>query len=99
MTNHEEQITKIMKLDLKLFTAAITIANTEPAAAANNINKKVIFKNCAVFTSCISRMNNAQVDDTQYIDRVRPMYNSIEHSDNIQKHLGFYGNIKEMNRL
>ena len=44
-------------------------------------------------------MNNAQVDDTQYIDRVRPMYNSIEYSDNIQKHLGFYGNIEEMNRL
>ena len=47
----------------------------------------------------MSRINNTQVDETQYIDRVRPMYDSIEYSDNIQKHLGFYGSIEEMNRL
>ena len=34
------------------------------------------------FTSCISRINNTQVDDAHDIDVVRPMYNSIEYSDN-----------------
>ena len=32
-------------------------------AAANNTNKKVIFKNCAPFTDCISKINNTQVDN------------------------------------
>ena len=46
---------------------------------------KVIFKNCAPFTSCISRINNTQVDDAQYIDVVMPIYISIECSDNYLK--------------
>ena len=51
-------------------------------AASNNANKKIIFKNCVPFTSCISRINNTQVDDAQYIDVVMPMYNLIEYSNN-----------------
>ena len=42
----------------------ITVNNTaaDGAAAANNTNKKVIFKNCAPFTSCISKINNTEID-------------------------------------
>ena len=37
----------------------ISVNNTAGAgAAANNTNKKVIFKNCAPFTDCISKINN-----------------------------------------
>ena len=37
----------------------ITVNNTAAADAdANNTNKKVIFKNCAPFTNCISEINN-----------------------------------------
>ena len=36
-------------------------------AAANNTNKKVIIKNCAPLTSCISKINNTQIDNAQYI--------------------------------
>ena len=43
--------------------------------------KKVIFKNCAPFTDCISEANNAQVDDADYTDVIVRMYNSIEYSD------------------
>ena len=46
-------------------------------AAANNTNKKVIFKNCVPFTNCISKINNAEIDNAQYIDIVMPMYNLI----------------------
>ena len=39
----------------------ITVSNTASAKVEANIgDKKVIFKNCASFTSCISRINNAQ---------------------------------------
>ena len=53
----------------------ITVNNTADAgAAANNTNKKVIFKNCAPFTDCISKINNTQIDNTEYIDILMPMY-------------------------
>ena len=54
-------------------------------AAANNTNKKVIFKNCAPFTNCISKINNTQIDNAEYSDIVMPMYNLIEYSDNYSK--------------
>ena len=60
----------------------ITVNNTAAdGAAANNTNKKVIFKNCAPFTDCISKINNTQVDNTKDVDIVMLMYNLIECSD------------------
>ena len=42
----------------------ITINNNAgTGAAANNIDKKVIFKNCAPFTNSIRKTNNTQVDN------------------------------------
>ena len=67
----------------------ISVNNTAAAgAAANNTNKKVIFKNCAPFTNCISKINNEQIDNAEYIDIVMPMYNLIEYSDNYSKTSG-----------
>ena len=57
----------------------ITVNNTAGAGAAvNNTNKKVIFKNCASFTKCISKINNTQLNNAEYIDIVMPMYNLLE---------------------
>ena len=67
----------------------ITVNNTADAgAAANNTNKKVIFKNCAPFTDCISKLNNTEIDNTGEIHIVMPMYNLIEYSDNYSKTSG-----------
>ena len=77
-----------------LIKGNITVNNTAAADAdANNINRKVIFKNCAPFTDWISEISNTQVDNAKYIDIVIPMYNLIEYSDIIQKHLEAYGKI------
>ena len=47
---------------------AITVNNTAASNAdANNTNKKVIFKNSAPFTHCISKINNTQVYNTKDI--------------------------------
>ena len=52
----------------------ITVNNTvDDGAAANNTNKKAIVKNCAPFTSCISKINNEQIDNVEYSDIVMPM--------------------------
>ena len=57
----------------------ITVNNTAAGgAAANNTIKKVILKHCAPFTNCISKINNTQIDNAEYIDIVMPMYNLIE---------------------
>ena len=93
----------ISKLDLKLLTASlcdysvayilvkgnIALNNTADAGvAANNTDKKVIFKNCARFTNCISKINNNQIDNAEYIDIVMPMYNLIEYGDDYSKTSG-----------
>ena len=67
----------------------ITVNNTAAdGAAANNTNKKVIFKNCAPFTGCISKINSTQVDNAEDVDIVMSMYNLIEYSDNYSKKSG-----------
>ena len=72
-----------------LVKGTISVNNTAPqGAAANNTNKKVIFKNCAPFTNCISEINNTQIDNDKDIDIVMPMYNLIEYSDNYAKSTG-----------
>ena len=72
-----------------LVKGTISVNNTAAeGAAANNTNKKVIFKNCAPFTNCISEINNTQVGNAKDIDIIMPMYNLIEHSDNYAKASG-----------
>ena len=72
-----------------LVKGTISVTNTAAAGvAANNINKKVIFKKCAPFTNCISEINNTQIDNAKDIDIVMSMYNLIEYSDNYTKTTG-----------
>ena len=58
------------------------------ARRADEINKGVIFKNCAPFTKCISKINDTEIDNAQDFDIVMPMYNLIEYSDNYSKTSG-----------
>ena len=63
----------------------ITVPNTRTAAAPNNRNTKVIFKNCAPFTNCISEINDTHLDDAHDIDAVMPMHSLIQYSDSYSK--------------
>ena len=72
-----------------LVKGTISVNNTAAhGAAANNTNKKVIFKNCVPFTNYINEINNTQIDNARDIDIVMPMYNLIEYSDNYAKTTG-----------
>ena len=42
-------------------------------------------KNCALFTNCITEINNTEVDDAQKIDIVMSMYNLNKDSDAYSK--------------
>ena len=74
-----------------LVKGTITVRNIATDSTANNTaNKKVIFKNWALFSISITKINNAQVDGAHDIDIIMPMYNLIGYSNNIQKHLEFF---------
>ena len=69
----------------------LTITGTRDDDAAKRLYKRdkdVIFKNCARFSKCISRINNTDIDNAQDIDIVMPMYDLVEHSDNYSKTSG-----------
>ena len=72
-----------------LVKGTVSVNNTAAdGAAANNTNNKVIFKNSAPFTNCISEINNTQIDNAKDIGIVMPIYNLIEYSDNYAKATG-----------
>ena len=48
----------------------------------------VVFKNCAPFTSCISKINITQKHNNKEIDVVMSTDNLIEHNDNYSKMCG-----------
>ena len=80
-----------------LVKGTITVPNTAAAAtAANNADKKVIFKDCVPFTDCISEINNTLVDNAKDLFDVMPMNNLIERSDDYSKTSGTYDNIAKM---
>ena len=67
----------------------VTVNNTAAdGTAVSNTNKKVIFKNCAPFTNWISKINNTQIDNAEYIDIIMQLYNLIEYSNNYSKTSG-----------
>ena len=61
----------------------VTVANVAAAAQAN-----FAFKNCAPFTSCITEINNTQIDNAKDLDVIMPMYNLLEYSENYAKTSG-----------
>ena len=70
-------------------TITITGAGDDDAVKRlDEKNKGVIFKNCAPFTKCISRINNIDIRNAQDIDIVMPMYNLTEYSYNCSKTSG-----------
>ena len=74
-----------------LVKGTITINGVGADAAARQAderNKGVAFKNCALFTNCMSEINNTRVDNAKDIDIVMPMYDLIEYSDNYFKTRG-----------
>ena len=70
----------------KLVKETVTDENIAATGAdVNSKNKKVIFKNCAPFTDCVSEISNKQVENAKDIDVVIPMYKLVECRDNFPK--------------
>ena len=67
-----------------LVKGTITVAAEGDAARAF----RTAFKNCAPFTSCITEINNTQVDNAQCLDITMPMYNLLQYSKNYVETVG-----------
>ena len=63
----------------------ITLTKTNGRGIIDIRNRFLAFKNNAPFTNCISKINNALIDNAEDLDVVMPMYNLIEYSKNYKK--------------
>ena len=67
-----------------------TITITDPNNDA--YDKEFTLKNNAPFVSCILRINNTLIDNSEDLDIVMPMYNLLEYSKNYKKTTGHFWN-------
>lgn len=68
-----------------------------PVRQTDHRNKKVMFKNDALFTTCLSEINNTHsVKDT---DIVTPVHSLMKYNDDFWKTFGIYGNVTEMKQV
>ena len=66
------------------------ITVTDPNNA--NYNKKLALKNNAPFVSCVLKINNTLIDNSEDLDIVIPIYNLLEYSKNYKKIAGSFWN-------
>ena len=52
------------------------------------LETQVAFKNCAVFTLCITNVDETTIDETEDLDIVMPIYNLIQYSSNYSETSG-----------
>ena len=67
-----------------------TITDTKPNSVL--YDKRLVFKNNAPFVSCISKLNNTLIDNSEDLDIVMPMYNLLKYSKNYRKTTGNFWN-------
>ena len=70
-------------------TERITVTGSDNA---NRRNKKLTFKNDVPFRSCISKLNNTFIDNSEDLDIVMLIYNLLEYSDNYSMASGILWN-------
>ena len=87
--------TSMLRSDLRDFSDAyIVVKGTITVTNPNdgNCKYKLVLKNNAPFTSCISKINNTLIDNAEHLDNVMPMYHLLEYSKNYRKATGSLSN-------
>ena len=72
----------MLRSDLCDFSANNTANNNELR------DKKLVFKNNALFINCISKLNGVKIVNAEDLAVVMPMYNLLEYSKNYRKRTG-----------
>ena len=90
--------TSMLRSDLCDYSDAYIVVKGDivrKAATRNFIDRRnrfLAFKNNAPFTSCISKIKNVLIDNTEDLDIVMPMWNLLECSQNYRKTTGRFWN-------
>ena len=87
--------TSVLRSDLCDYSDAyIVVKGTITVTRPNSVlyDKKLAFTNKAPFTSCISKINNTLIDNSEDLDVVMPMYNLLEYSKYYRKITGSFWN-------
>ena len=74
--------TKVIKSNLYDYSDAYILVTGDITPSGGVGNTRVVFKNCAPFTKCITHINDEHVAGANNPDIIMPMYNVIEYSDN-----------------
>ena len=77
--NFESKVIKAFFCD---YSDAYGLVKGDITATVGDANSKVAFKNCTLFTKCITHINDEHVDNAENLDIIMPMYNLTEYSDN-----------------
>ena len=83
--------TSILRSDLRDYSDTyIVVKGTITVTKINNVsyNRKLAFKNNAPFISCISKINNILIDNTEDLDIVMPIYDLRKYGKNYSKASG-----------
>ena len=94
--------TSMLRSDLCDYSDAYIVVKGKITVTNPNNNaydKKLALKNNAPFLSCISKINDTLIDKAEDLDIVMPMYNLLNTVKIIEKQLGNYGIITEMNQI
>ena len=77
----------------------ITLTKADEKGFIDIRNRLLGFKNNTPFINCISKINNALIDNAEDLDVVMPMYNLLEYSKNYKKQQKVCGIITEMSLM
>ena len=71
----------VIKSSLCDYSDTYILVTGDIKATHGDATTKVVFKNFAPFTKCITLINNEHVDGADNLDIIMSMYNLIEYSD------------------
>ena len=98
--------TSILRSDLYDFCDAylvvkgtVTLTKADERGFIDIRNRLLGFKNNTPFINCISKINNALIDNVEDLDVVMPMYNLLEYGKNYKKQQKVCGIITEMSLM
>ena len=73
--------TEVLKSNLCDYNDAYILLRGDITVIRHHVTQ-LVFKNCATFTKCITKINGKTIDDAENLDLVMPMFNLIEYSSN-----------------
>ena len=74
--------TKVIKPNLCDYSDAYILVTGDTEIADIAADTNAASKNCASFTRCVTHINDEHVETTENLDKIMPMCNLIEYSDN-----------------